>query len=206
MIFFSDVSKKGRHWQYVYHFPLPQDESSTHDCNQRNVLLYGVGRGRDDASRNVKKILKEITKLFSQKFSINVSDGGKPKKDKNVRFEDIAQKFQNLSYYDQHCVSQQCGQTMIEMLSAFANSNANYLPVHEYVSFLFDITGLALNIQGLLDWCVQILKELPGVESQLVESGSRLTRKYTTELVNCTFSMVTKCHMDIDINCSYSFL
>merc|ERR1719433_345921 len=71
---------------------------------------------------------------------------------------------------------------MIEMLSAFANSNANYLPVHEYVSFLFDITGLALNIQGLLDWCVQILKELPGVESQLVDRGSRLTRKYTTEL------------------------
>ena len=73
---------------------------------------------------------------------------------------------------------------MIEMLSAFANSNANYLPVHEYVSFLFDITGLALNIQGLLDWCVQILKELPGVESQLVDRGSRLTRKYTTELVS----------------------
>ena len=72
-----DVSKMGRHWQYVYHFPLPQDENSTHDCNQRNVLLYGVGRGRDDASRNVKKIYKDVTKLFSKKFSIDVSDGGK---------------------------------------------------------------------------------------------------------------------------------
>ena len=75
-----DVSKKARHWQYVYHFPLPQDENSTHECNQRNVLLYGVGRGRDDASRNVKKIYKEVTKLFSKKFSIDVSDGGKVKK------------------------------------------------------------------------------------------------------------------------------
>ena len=181
----SDVGKKGRHWQYVYHFPLPQDESSTHDCIQRNVYLYGIGTDKDEASGNFKKTLNEITKLFSQKFSINVSDGGSnPNNDKNVRFEDIAQKFQNLSYYDQHYISQQCGQTMIKMLSAFGNSNANYLPVHEYVSFIFDITGLALNIQGLLDWCVQILKELPGVESQLVDRGSRLTRKYTTELVS----------------------
>ena len=59
-----DVSKKGRHWQFVYHFPLPQDENSTHECNQRNVLLYGAGRSRDDASKNVKKIYKDVTKLF----------------------------------------------------------------------------------------------------------------------------------------------
>lgn len=65
-----DVSKKGRHWQFVYHFPLPQDENSTHECNQRNVLLYGAGRSRDDASKNVKKIYKDVTKLFSKKFSI----------------------------------------------------------------------------------------------------------------------------------------
>lgn len=97
-------------------------------------------------------------------------------------FFQVIQRFQNLSYYDQHYVSYQCGQTMIEMLSAFANSNANYLPLPEYVSFLFDLTGLSLNIQGILDWCLQILKELPGVESQLSERGSCLTRSYTTTL------------------------
>ena len=102
-------------------------------------------------------------KLF---LSIDVSDGGKVKKHNkgDVIFEHVVQRFQNLSYYDQHCVSQQCGQTMIEMLSAFANSNANYLPLAEYVSFLFDLTGLALNIQGILEWCLQILKELPGMD------------------------------------------
>ena len=191
-----DVSKKCRHWQYCYHFPLPQDENSTHDCNQRNVLLYGVGRGRDDASRNVKKIHKDITKLFSKKFSIDVSDGGKIKKHNkgDVIFEQVVQRFQNLSYYDQHCVSYQCGQTMIEMLSAFANTNANYLPLPEYVSFLFDLTGLALNIQGILDWCLQILKELPGVENQLIERGSCLTRTYTTSLSLNIVGVLRKYH------------
>ena len=148
-----DMSKKGRHWQYVYQFPLPQDENSTHDCNQRNVLLYGVGRGRDEASRNVKRICKDVSKLFSKKLSIDVSDGGKVKKHNKgeVIFEQVAQRFQNLSYYDQHHVTFQCGQTMIEMLSAFANSNANYLPYPEYVSFLFDLTSLSLNIQGKMN-------------------------------------------------------
>ena len=199
-----DVSKKGRHWQYVYHFPLPQDESSTHDCNQRNVLLYGVGRGRDDASRSVKKIHKDITKLFSKKFSIDVSDGGKVKKHNkgDVIFEQVVQRFQNLSYYDQHCVSQQCGQTMIEMLSAFANSNANYLPLPEYVSFLFDLTSLALNIQGILEWCLQILKELPGVESQLIERGSCLTRTYTTTLSLYIVGVLRRYHTIFLLNSS----
>ncbi len=32
----QDISKRNRHWQFCYHFPLPQDENSTHDCNQRN--------------------------------------------------------------------------------------------------------------------------------------------------------------------------
>ena len=76
----------GRHWQYVYHFPLPQDENSTHECNQRNVLLYGVGRGRDDASKNVKRICKDVIKLFNKKLSIDVSDGGKVKKHNKGNF------------------------------------------------------------------------------------------------------------------------
>ena len=178
-----DVTKKGRHWQYCYHFPLPQDETSTHDCNQRNVLLYGVGRGQKDSY--VKKINKEISKLFSKKSCIDVSDVGKNSKKhfkEGVNFADIVHRFQKLSYYDQHCVSEQCGASMIEMLQGFANSNANYLPKQEHVSFLFDLTGLALNIQGLLDWCLKILRELKGVENQLVERNSALSRNYTTTL------------------------
>ena len=101
--------------------------------------------------------------------------GGKKKKG-DVIFEQVVQRFQNLSYYDQHFVSYQCGQTMIEMLSAFANRNADYLPLPEHVSFLFDLTSLSLNIQGILDWCLQILKELPGVENQLIERSSCHTR------------------------------
>lgn len=68
-------TQPSRHLLYTTHFPLPQDENSSHDCNQRHVLLYGVGKVREDARHTVKKMQKDINKLFNKKFSIDVIDG-----------------------------------------------------------------------------------------------------------------------------------
>ena len=55
-------SNPSRHLLYTTHFPLPQDETcSQHDCNQRHVLLYGVGKVRDEARHVVKKMTKEVS-------------------------------------------------------------------------------------------------------------------------------------------------
>ena len=63
---------------------------------QRQVLLYGVGKGRDDTTKQVRKLTKDVVKLFTKKFSIDVSDGGKVKKHSksDFIFETVAQKFQ----------------------------------------------------------------------------------------------------------------
>lgn len=177
--------KPSRHLLYTTHFPLPQDDTfSPHDCNQRYVLLYGVGKVRDEARHTVKKMSKEICKLFSKKFSIDVAEGGKVKKHSRneFNFEATTQKCQSLSYFDQHVVTWQCSTTVIEMLNSFASGNSNYLPVQEHVAFLFDLMELALNIYGLIDVCIQILKELPEVEAQLLAKNSVLMRHYTTSL------------------------
>lgn len=127
---------------------------------------------------------KEICKLFSKKFSIDVAEGGKVKKHSRneFNFEATTQKCQSLSYFDQHLVTWQCSVTVIEMLNSFATGNSNYLPVQEHVAFLFDLMELALNIYGLIDVCIQILKELPEVETQLYNKNSVLSRNYTTSL------------------------
>ncbi|CAH1994694.1 unnamed protein product [Acanthoscelides obtectus] len=177
--------KPSRHLLYTTHFPLSQDDPfSQHDCNQRHVLLYGVGKIRDEARHTVKKMWKEICKLFSKKFSIDVAEGGKVKKHSRneFNFEATTQKCQSLSYFDQHVVTYQCSVTVIEMLNSFATGNSNYLPVQEHVAFLFDLMELALNIYGLIDVCIQILKELPEVETQLYNKNSILSRNYTTSL------------------------
>ncbi|KAF7269352.1 mediator complex subunit kohtalo isoform X2 [Rhynchophorus ferrugineus] len=177
--------KPSRHFLYTTHFPLSQDDPfSQHDCNQRHVLLYGVGKVRDEARHTVKKMSKEICKLFSKKFSVDVAEGGKVKKHSRneFNFEATTQKCQSLSYFDQHVVTWQCSVTVIEMLNSFATGNSNYLPVQEHVAFLFDLMELALNIYGLIDVCIQILKELPEVENQLYNKNSVLSRNYTTGL------------------------
>ena len=193
-----DVWRYNRHWQFTYHFPIPfpHDDSANHDINQRHVLLYGYGRGKEESSKNCKKITKEIVKLFSKRFSIDVNEGGKIKKHHKSEFifSEVVQKFQDLSYFDQHFVTGQCGQTVIEMVQAFHSCSAAYLPVTEHVSFLFDLAGQAFNIQCLFDWCIQLLKELPHVESQLIDRGSVLTRTYTTGLALYIVGVLRRYH------------
>ena len=45
-----------------------------------------------------------------------------------------------------------------------------------------------------MDWCLNILKELPGVENQLMERGSCLTRFYTTTLSLYIVGVLRKYH------------
>ena len=153
--------------------------------------------GKDDASKAVKKLSKEILKLFSKRFSVDVAEGGKIKKHHKSEFifSDVVSKFQELSYFDQHLVTGQCGQAVIEMVQSFTNcSSSIHLPVTDHVSFLFDLAGQALNIQSLLDWCISLLRELPLVEQQLIERGSVLTRVYTTSLALHIVGVLKKYH------------
>lgn len=55
----DDQPKISRHYLYTTHFPLYQgDTVSHHDCNQRYVLLFGVGKERDEKKHAVKKMAK----------------------------------------------------------------------------------------------------------------------------------------------------
>ncbi|OTF71121.1 hypothetical protein BLA29_012147, partial [Euroglyphus maynei] len=76
----DQINATSRHLLYTLHFPLPQDESFMHECNQRHILLYGVSKTKDEARHIVKKVTKEIQKLFNRKSSLDINDNGKVKK------------------------------------------------------------------------------------------------------------------------------
>jgi mediator of RNA polymerase II transcription subunit 12 len=145
---------------------------------------------RDDARHVVKKTAKEISRLFSKKFSIDVLEGGRIKKHSRGEFnfevgfaeykkivpyfillpiQAVTQKMQGLSYFDQHVISQQCASTVLEMLSSFASGSSNYLPVQEHVAFLFDLMELSLNIYGLIDVCIQVIFTSINLETLLTK-------------------------------------
>jgi mediator of RNA polymerase II transcription subunit 12 len=56
-------------------FSVFQDESSSHECNQRTILLYGVGKERDKARHQLKKITKDILRVLNKKST--TEPGGK---------------------------------------------------------------------------------------------------------------------------------
>lgn len=179
------VNTTSRHLLYTLHFPLPQDEFFVHECNQRHILLYGVGKTKDEAKHSVKKVNKEIQKLFNRKSSMDISDGGKVKKHaikEGFNFENAIAKFQNLSIFDQHSVTNSCASTVLEMLNGVVMGSANHLPLIESIAFLFDLMEIALNIYGLIEFIVQMLKELVEVEIQLQQKCPLLARPYCTSI------------------------
>ncbi|KAL3207532.1 hypothetical protein MRX96_010017 [Rhipicephalus microplus] len=156
----------------------------SHDCNQRHILLYGVGKIRDEARHALKKVTKEIQKLFAKKASMDIADGGKVKRHarEGFNFEAVTARFQSLSYFDQHVVAQTCAASVVEMLAGFAAGSLNHLPLVDYIAFLFDLMELSFNIHGLIKFGLQLLKELVEVENQLAQKGSTLSGSYATSL------------------------
>ena len=166
----SSKSLAQRHLYYTVHFPLPMDENTNHDSNQRHVLLYGCGKQRDEAKHQVKKVVKEVAKLFNRKFSMDISEGGKIKKaaiKDGFNVDLTLAKFQNLSYFDQNVVTYNSAQACLEMFNGVACKSSSYLPTIESIAFLFDLMENALNIHDIIEFCSQLFKEMADIEQQL---------------------------------------
>ncbi|EMP39170.1 Mediator of RNA polymerase II transcription subunit 12 [Chelonia mydas] len=176
-----------RHIQYATHFPIPQEESCSHECNQRLVVLFGVGKQRDDARHAIKKITKDILKVLNRKSTAETGgeEGQKRKRSKPEAFptaEDIFAKFQHLSHFDQHQVTSQVSRNVLEQITSFALGMSYHLPLVQHVQFIFDLMEYSLNISGLIDFAIQLLNELSVVEAELLLKSSDLVGSYTTSL------------------------
>ena len=66
-----------------------QEDCSSHEYNQRLIVLYGVGKAREEARHSLRKTTKEIVKLYSKRNCIDVVSGDvgkvKKKKDKEAK-------------------------------------------------------------------------------------------------------------------------
>lgn len=117
---------------------------------------------------------------------MDMSEGGKVKKQSRTEcnLEATMTRFQSMTYFDQHAVTWQCAKNVLEMLNNFAEGNCkyNHLPLQEHVAYLFDLMEACNNIYGLIDLCISIMKELPQVESQLVQKNSSYVKTYATSL------------------------
>ncbi|NXJ10974.1 MD12L protein, partial [Odontophorus gujanensis] len=200
-----------RHLQYATHFPIPLDESSSHECNQRMILLYGVGKERDEARHQLKKITKDILKILNKKSTTELGgkcfhfgdEGQKARKNKQEAFptlETVFTKLQQLSYFDQHQVTSQISSNVLEQITSFASGTSYHLPLAHHIQLIFDLMEPALNINGLLDFAIQLLNELSVVEAELLLKSSSLAGSYTTGLCVCIVAVLRRYHACLILN------
>uniref|UniRef100_A0A8C8GF94 Mediator complex subunit Med12 domain-containing protein n=1 Tax=Oncorhynchus tshawytscha TaxID=74940 RepID=A0A8C8GF94_ONCTS len=209
---FPLVYEQPRHIQYATHFPIPQEESASHECNQRLVVLYGVGKQRDEARHAIKKITKDILKVLNRKSTAETGknstssrgeEGQKRKRTKPEAFptaEDIFSKFQHLSHFDQHQVTSQVSRNVLEQITSFALGMSYHLPLVQHIQFIFDLMEYSLNISGLIDFAIQLLNELSLVEAELLLKSSSLVGSYTTGLCLCIVAVLRRYHSCLILN------
>ncbi|KAM4821379.1 mediator of RNA polymerase II transcription subunit 12-like protein [Thomomys bottae] len=195
-----------RHLQYATHFPIPLGESSSHECNQRTVLLYGVGKEREEARHQLKKITRDILKILNKKSTTEMGvgdEGQKARKNKQETFptlETVFTKLQLLSYFDQHQVTSQISNNVLEQITRFASGASFHLPLAHHVQLIFDLMEPALNINGLIDFAIQLLNELSVVEAELLLKSSSLAGSYTTGLCVCIVAVLRRYHSCLILN------
>ncbi|RXM91078.1 Mediator of RNA polymerase II transcription subunit 12 [Acipenser ruthenus] len=202
---FPLVYELPRHIQYATHFPIPQEESASHECNQRLVVLYGVGKQRDEARHAIKKITKDILKVLNRKSTAETGgeEGQKRKRNKPEAFptaEDIFSKFQHLSHFDQHQVTSQVSRNVLEQITSFALGMSYHLPLVQHIQFIFDLMEYSLNISGLIDFAIQLLNELSLVEAELLLKSSSLVGSYTTGLCLGIVAVLRRYHSCLILN------
>ncbi|XP_025050034.1 mediator of RNA polymerase II transcription subunit 12-like protein isoform X2 [Alligator sinensis] len=176
------------------------DESSSHECNQRMILLYGVGKERDEARHQLKKITKDILKILNKKIG---DEGQKARKNKQEAFptlETVFTKLQQLSYFDQHQVTSQISSNVLEQITSFASGTSYHLPLAHHIQLIFDLMEPALNINGLIDFAIQLLNELSVVEAELLLKSSSLAGSYTTGLCVCIVAVLRRYHACLILN------
>ncbi|XP_039210779.1 mediator of RNA polymerase II transcription subunit 12 isoform X2 [Crotalus tigris] len=201
----TTLYEQPRHIQYCTHFPIPQEESSSHECNQRLVVLFGVGRQRDEARHAIKRIGKDILKVLNRKSTAETGgeEGQKRKRNKPEAFptaEDIFAKFQHLSHFDQHLVTSQVSRNVLEQITSFALGMSYHLPLVQHIQFIFDLMEYSLNISGLIDFAIQLLNELSVVEAELLLKSSDLVGSYTTSLCLCIVAVLRHYHSCLILN------
>uniref|UniRef100_F7A127 Mediator complex subunit 12L n=1 Tax=Ornithorhynchus anatinus TaxID=9258 RepID=F7A127_ORNAN len=165
-----------------------------------------VGKERDEARHQLKKIAKDILKILNKKSTTESGvgdEGQKARKSKQESFptlETVFTKLQQLSYFDQHQVTSQISSNVLEQITSFASGMSYHLPLAHHIQFIFDLMEPALNINGLIDFAIQLLNELSVVEAELLLKSSSLAGSYTTGLCVCIVAVLRRYHACLILN------
>lgn len=155
-----EVPKVNRHLVYAKHFPLPQEEISAHETNQRLLLLYGYGKVRKEVRSYIRGVKKDILQILSDERLESSRRGDGQPQEKRMKLdhgqERAMVKLKQLPYFDQHILTTAAAKHILERVQSCTRSGRESLPTLEQIICLLDLLEDALNISGLLEFIVKV--------------------------------------------------
>ncbi|VDN01453.1 unnamed protein product [Thelazia callipaeda] len=153
------------HERLLIHLPIPQSGEYRSECNQRSLLLYGIGVERDNAKIELRRFARELTKLWQKRIVVEFSFN----KPLEIRFKKRATRFRSCTYYDQLVLSGWCCESFVQMVQDFVDGHSYVLPTAEGLDILLDMCEQAQNIAGIMELAEELLPLLVLVEKVLHE-------------------------------------
>ncbi|CAF0940583.1 unnamed protein product [Rotaria sordida] len=152
---------------YLEQFPYPLDEDFRDDFNQRKIILFGITPKRDEAKRQLKTNVRLLSSLFKLRNCLETTTESPPftRSTPYAHYLQIRRSILSLSYHDQYYVTNRVSKLLIERLTNFIERRTSRLPWLDDVAFLFELMEKSLNLYGLIQTCVDILRIFSRVET-----------------------------------------
>lgn len=168
---FKDLSV---HERLLIHLPIPQSAEYRSECNQRSLLLYGIGAERDAVKLELRRLARELAKLWQKRIVVEFSFN-KPleirfkKRTTREQVQESMAKFRSCTYYDQLVLCGWCCESFIQMVQDFVDGHSCLLPTAEGLDIILEMCELAQNIAGIMELAEELLPLLVLIERVLLE-------------------------------------
>lgn len=164
-----NLPKRSQHAQYVQHFPIPSENLTAHENNQRLILLFGVGKGRSQAMGTTKEVTKALCAMLSDLARSDESGLGVDatqnvenlvlKKERDEKKAALYNKFSSLTCFDQYLTVAKCVNVLRDQKAKQPKmfGLVSPTPTFNQLEFLYDLFELSGDVHGLLDFVTYVL-------------------------------------------------
>ncbi|KAK6058895.1 hypothetical protein COOONC_03515 [Cooperia oncophora] len=134
--------------------PLRQTEEHRSEANQRALVLYGMDDVRENHKAEMKKIAKEICKIWQKKIYVQFTEGNEVPVCKqsinSQKIVEILSRFRSQTYYDQMMICGWCAESFSDMIRDFCiwafTANAHFGRLGYY---LWNVRGGSIHLRDI---------------------------------------------------------
>uniref|UniRef100_A0A915MRM1 Mediator complex subunit Med12 LCEWAV-domain domain-containing protein n=1 Tax=Meloidogyne javanica TaxID=6303 RepID=A0A915MRM1_MELJA len=202
-------SKLSFHERFLLHLPVEQLESNRDACNQRAIVLYGISDQRDQVRQDLRKIAREICKLW-KRLSVEFIQTSPDSPTRELRYkrkctnEQIAEqmdKFKSQTYFDQLIICGWCTENFVDSIEEFLRQLTEQqtvlspFPTSECLDLLCEMIMICKNPHSLLSLSAELLPFLIQIEQEFQRSNQKIIFDTIPNSLTCQLAYVIVVHL-----------